>query len=97
MKLTPEEIVVLSNPCVSLYSYSHQLIREIIPCGEKKNHLIDSFSIHLSTFLSLIDYLIVSVHSLIEESLYTNSGKKEIRKEILSNHAVSQSVLKEGL
>ena len=36
VKLTPEEIVLLSsrNPCVSLYSYSHQLIREMIPLGE---------------------------------------------------------------
>ena len=36
VKLTPEEIVVLScfNPCVSLYSYSHQLIRKMIPAGE---------------------------------------------------------------
>ena len=36
VKLTPEEIVVLSsrNPCVSLYSYSHQLIREMIPRGD---------------------------------------------------------------
>ena len=36
VKLTPEEIIVLSarNPCVSIYSYSHQLIREIIPWGE---------------------------------------------------------------
>ena len=36
VKLTPEEIVVLSsgNPCVSFYSYSHQLIREMIPRGE---------------------------------------------------------------
>ena len=36
VKLTPEEIVVLScrNPCVSLYSYSYQLIREMIPRGE---------------------------------------------------------------
>ena len=36
MKLTPEEIVVLScrNPCVSVYSYSHQLIREMIPRGD---------------------------------------------------------------
>ena len=36
VKLTPEEIVVLSlrNPCLSLYSYSHQLIREIVPLGE---------------------------------------------------------------
>ena len=36
VKLTPEEVVVLSscNPCISLYSYSHQLIREMIPCGD---------------------------------------------------------------
>ena len=36
VKLTPEEIVVLSarNPCISLYSYTHQLIREMIPRGE---------------------------------------------------------------
>ena len=36
VKLTPEEIVVLSsrNLCISLYSYSHQLIREMIPRGK---------------------------------------------------------------
>ena len=36
VKLTSDEIVVLSsrNPCVSLYTYSHQLIREMIPRGE---------------------------------------------------------------
>ena len=36
VKLTPKEIVVLSyrNTCVSIYSYSHQLIREMIPWGE---------------------------------------------------------------
>ena len=36
VKLTSNEIIVLSlrNPCVSLYTYSHQLIREIIPRGE---------------------------------------------------------------
>ena len=36
VKLTPEEIVVLSsdNPCVSIYSYSNQLIRKMIPHGE---------------------------------------------------------------
>ena len=36
VKLTPKEIVVLSSRthCVSIYSYSHQLIREMIPCGE---------------------------------------------------------------
>ena len=36
VKLTSGEIIVSSgrNPCVSLYTYSHQLIREIIPRGE---------------------------------------------------------------
>ena len=36
VKLTSNEIVVLSrrNLCVSLYTYSHQLIREIIPGGD---------------------------------------------------------------
>ena len=36
VKLTSDEIVVLSsrNPCVSLYTYSHQLIHEMIPKGE---------------------------------------------------------------
>ena len=36
VKLTPEEIVVMSleMPCVSLYSYSNQLIRWMIPFGE---------------------------------------------------------------
>ena len=36
VKLTPEEIVVLflRNPCVSIYSYSHQLIKEMIPHDE---------------------------------------------------------------
>ena len=36
VKLTPHEVVVLSSgsPCVSLYSYSHQLIRKMIPWGE---------------------------------------------------------------
>ena len=35
VKLTPEEIVVLSsdNLCVSIYSYSNQLIRKMIPLG----------------------------------------------------------------
>ena len=52
VKLTPEEIVVLScrNPCVFLYSYSHQLIREMIPLGENcqlklpARFVLDTFS-----------------------------------------------------
>ena len=36
VKLTPEEFVVLSsdNLCVSIYSYSNQLIRKMVPCGK---------------------------------------------------------------
>ena len=36
VKLSSQEIVVLSirNPCVSVYSYSHQLIREMILRGD---------------------------------------------------------------
>ncbi|KAI6655967.1 E3 ubiquitin-protein ligase TRIM71-like [Oopsacas minuta] len=36
VKLTSKEIIVLCdrNPCVSIFSYSHQLIREIIPRGK---------------------------------------------------------------
>ena len=36
VQLTPKEIVVLSarDHCISLYSYTHQLIREIIPRGK---------------------------------------------------------------
>ena len=47
VKLTSNEIVVLSarNPCVSLYTYSHQLIREMIPKGEGNPVLIPFFLI----------------------------------------------------
>ena len=47
VKLTSNEIVVLScrNPCVSLYTYSHQLIREMIPIGEDNSVLIPFFLI----------------------------------------------------
>ena len=45
VKLTSNEIVVLSirNPCVSLYTYSHQLIREMIPRGDGTPVLIPFF------------------------------------------------------
>ena len=57
VKLTPEEIIILSsrNHCLSLYSYTHQLIREMIPRGETCQLKSSCrFSILLSTFLSLI-------------------------------------------
>ena len=45
VKLTSDEIVVLScrNPCVSLYTYSHQLIREMIPFGKSNVVVHPSF------------------------------------------------------
>ena len=47
VKLTSDEIIVLSlrKPCVSLYTYSHQLIREIIPRGEGNPVLLPTFLI----------------------------------------------------
>ena len=47
VKLTSDEIVVLSvrNPCVSLYTYSHQLIREMILWGEGNPVVTPSFFI----------------------------------------------------
>ena len=51
VKLTSDEIIVLStrNPCVSLYTYSHQLIREIIPRGL-------GYPVLLPAFLTLDSY-----------------------------------------
>ena len=60
VKLTPNEIVLLSSgsPCVSLYSYSHQLIREMILRGES-NPLGDAAALILDKSLNILitDYL----------------------------------------
>ena len=55
VKLTSNEIVVLSlrNPCVSLYTYSHQLIREMIPWG-KGNPVIRPVSFILDNSLNIL-------------------------------------------
>ena len=47
VKLTSEQIVVLSgrSPCVALYTYSHQLIREMIPRGQGSHILSASYFI----------------------------------------------------
>ena len=59
VKLTPEEIIVLSfqNPCISLYSKSHQLIKKMISRGKDyslqsptKFVLDNSFNILLTDF-----------------------------------------------
>ena len=60
VKLTPNEVVLLSSgsPCVSLYSYSHQLIREMIPRGEG-NPIGDAAALILDKSLNILitDYL----------------------------------------
>ena len=55
VKLTSDEIIVLSfrNPFVSLYTYSHQLIREIIPRGEG-NPLLFPNSLTLDTSSNIL-------------------------------------------
>ena len=55
VKLTSNEIVVLSarNPCVSLYTYSHQLIREMIPSGEG-NPVVTPFSFILDEAANIL-------------------------------------------
>ena len=69
VKLTSNKIVVLSahNPCVSLYTYSHQLIREMIPRGEG-NPVIIPFFLTLDQAANIlitdIESNCVSVYSL---------------------------------
>ena len=55
VKLTSNEIVVLSsrNPCVSLYTYFHQLIREIIPKGGS-NPIVSPLSFILDKSLNIL-------------------------------------------
>ena len=55
VKLTSNEIVVLSflNPCVSLYTYSHQLIREMIPRGED-NPVLAPFNLILDEAVNIL-------------------------------------------
>ena len=55
VKLTSNEVAVLSlrNPCVSLYTYSHQLIRETIPQGKGKPYY---FILDKSLNILITDY-----------------------------------------
>ena len=73
MKLTAEEIVVLScrNPCLFLNSYTHQLIREMIPRGKscQLDSFINSLLINnLSTFILLTDSHCVCLYSYRAEN-----------------------------
>ena len=53
--LTSNEIIILScrNPCVSLYTYSHQLIREMIPRG-KGSPVVTPFSLILDEAANIL-------------------------------------------
>ena len=88
VKLTPEGIVILScrNPCVSLYSYSHQLIREMIPWGEtcQLNIPIRLVSDEFSNILITdCDYHCVCVYSYRGEFLH-KFGKEGDKKGVFT-------------
>ena len=75
VKLTPEGIVVFSSrhPCLSLYSYSHQLIREMIRYGETcQLKLPAQFVLDTSSNILITDFRshCVCVYSYRGEFLY---------------------------
>ena len=85
VKLTSDEIVVLScrNPCVSLYTYSHQLIREMIPKGE------GNVVVHPSFF---VESNCVSVFSFGGELIHRFGKEGEKRGELLNPTGIAIDV-----
>ena len=89
VKLTSIEIVVLStrNPCVSLYTYSHQLIREIIPRGEG-NTVVKPFSFILDEAANILitdlQNNCVSVFSFGGDLIHRFGRKGEKRGEFIN-------------
>ena len=97
VKLTSDEIVVLScrNPCVSLYTYSHQLIREMIPKGEGNVVVHPSFFVlDKSLNILITDYIshCVSVFSFGGELIHIFGKKGEKRGELLDPTGVTIDV-----
>ena len=88
VKLTSNEIVVLSlrNSCVSLYTYSHQLIREMIPRGEG-NPIVSPFSFILDEAASILitdfENNCVSVFSFGGDLIHRFGRKGEKRGEFI--------------
>ena len=88
VKLTSNEIVVLSarNPCVSLYTYSHQLIREMIPRGEG-NPILKPFSFILDEAANILitdfENNCVSVFSFGGDLIHKFGRKGEKRGEFI--------------
>ena len=97
VKLTSNEIVVLSlrNPCVSLYTYSHQLIREMIPCGEG-NSVVGPFSLLLDKSLNILitDYgrHCVSIFSFGGELIHRFGKEGEKRREFIKPRGITIDV-----
>ena len=89
VKLTSIEIVVLSlhNPCVSLYTYSHQLIRGMIPKGEG-NPIVSPFSFILDEAANILitdlENNCVSVFSFGGELIHRFGRKGEKRGEFIN-------------
>ena len=97
VKLTSNEIVVLSslNPCVSLYTYSHQLIREMIPCGEGNVLVHPSFFVlDKSLNILITDYNShsVSVFSFGGELIHRFGKEGEKRGEFINPRGISIDV-----
>ena len=97
VKLTSDEIVVLSsrNPCVSLYTYSHQLIREMIPCGES-NVVVHTFFFVLDKSLNILITDLkshcVSVFSFGGELVHRFGKEGEKRGELLNPTGIAIDV-----
>ena len=94
VKLTSNEIVLLSlrNPCVSLYTYSHQLIREMIPRGEGNPVIIPSSLIldeAANILITDIENHCVCVYSLGGELIHRFGREGEKRGEFMYPNGLS--------
>ena len=97
VKLTSDEIVILSsrNPCVSLYTYSHQLIREMIPRGEGNPVVAPSFFVldkSLNILISDFKNHCVSIFSFGGELIHRFGKEGEKRGELLEPTGVTINV-----
>ena len=94
VKLTSDEIVVFScrNPCVSLYTYSHQLIREMIPGGEGNVVVHPSFFVldkSLNILITDFNGHCVSVFSFGGELIHRFGKEGEKRGEFLNPRGIA--------
>ena len=96
VNLTSDEIIVLSlrNPCVSMYTYSHQLIREIIPKGE--GNLLFPFCLILDSYSNIIitdiDAHCVCVYSFGGELIHRFGKEGEKRGDFIKPRGIAIDV-----